>query len=95
MCCFQANLCYDSLKLDCFAVGVVLYALLLSSWPQTRHPGDFAPRSAPFWSRNAQEKHPKWNSLSTGVQDLLRGLLEPDPPFRCKILLERSLVKSS
>lgn len=65
----EADLCYDSLKLDCFAVGVVLYALLLSSWPQTRQPGDF-------------EKHPKWKSLSTGVQDLLRGLLEPDPQKR-------------
>ena len=26
---------------DCFAVGVVLYALLMSAWPQTRQPGEF------------------------------------------------------
>lgn len=60
------DLSYDAFKLDCFAVGVVLYALLMSAWPQTKEPGDF-------------EKHPKWKSLSSPVQDLIRGLLEPDP----------------
>lgn len=27
----------------------------------------------------SEEKHPKWKSLSSPVQDLIRGLLEPDP----------------
>ncbi|CAJ1373935.1 unnamed protein product [Effrenium voratum] len=63
------NLNYDAFKLDCFASGVVLYALLLVAWPQTGKPGDF-------------EKHPKWASLSESVQDLIRGLLEPDPQKR-------------
>lgn len=63
------DLNYDAFKLDCFAVGVVLYALLMSAWPQTKQPGDY-------------EKHPKWKSLSSPAQDLINGLLEPDPVKR-------------
>lgn len=77
---------------DCFAVGVVLYALLMSAWPQTKEPGDFAAwlHMEPYGAHEvnpgnpiavgiSEEKHPKWKSLSSPVQDLIRGLLEPDP----------------
>lgn len=67
------DLRYDAFKLDCFAVGVVLYALLMSAWPQTRQPGEF-------------EKHPLWKRLSIQAQDLIRGLLEPDPQKRLSMV---------
>ncbi|CAE7334979.1 CaMKII [Symbiodinium pilosum] len=60
---------YDPFKLDSFAVGVVLYALLLNALPQTTRGYHY-------------EKHPKWKLLSTNAQDLIKQLMEPDPQRR-------------
>jgi len=60
---------YDAFKLDAFAVGVVLYALLLSALPQTSKGLQF-------------DKHPKFKYLSPQAQDLIKQLMDPDPQQR-------------
>lgn len=75
------DLAYDAFKLDSFAVGVVLYALLISAWPQTKPEGEDVGGSGDSTASgtHAFEKHPKFMSLTTSAQDLIKGLLEPDP----------------
>ncbi|CAE7242373.1 CIPK5 [Symbiodinium natans] len=69
----QDNEAYDPFKLDSFAVGVVLYALLMNALPQTSKGCSY-------------ERHPKWKLLSTNAQDLIKQLMEPDPNRRISML---------
>eukprot|EP00434_Breviolum_minutum_P022900 symbB.v1.2.020204.t1/scaffold1689.1/size105734/2 len=81
------DLSYDAFKLDSFAVGVVLYALLISAWPQTKPEGESVVGSGDSTasSTHAFEKHPKFMGLTNPAQDLIRGLLEPDPLKRLSV----------
>lgn len=63
---------YDPFKLDSFAVGVVMYALLLNALPKTSRGFDY-------------EKHPKFPLLSVNAQDLIKQLMEPDPQRRISV----------
>lgn len=64
----RAMVTYDAFKADSFGLGVMLYALLFCSFPDT--------------SRGGYDRHWRWSSLSVEAQGLIKALLNPDAEVR-------------